>query len=199
MRREIEMSDAKWVLEPGCVVLVTSGSIERPNVMTFSWQTPIQGGKPARVSGSDRFPAEPCLLLLSINRERYTYELIKENPEVVVNVPGEELLRAVHGAGSASGRTRDKFKELSLTPVSAEKVRPPVISECIASLECAIRRFIPVGAHDLLVCEVVRADADSDLFRGNWIPERAKTLHYLGGRSYGVLERSVEVPGGGAP
>jgi flavin reductase (DIM6/NTAB) family NADH-FMN oxidoreductase RutF len=199
MRREVDMPDTKWILEPGCVLLATSGPMERPNVMTFSWQTPVQGGKPAGVSGSDRFSAEPCLLLLSINRTRYTYELIKKIPEIVVNVPGEELLSAVHGAGSATGRTMDKFKELSLTPVPAKKVRPPVISECIASLECAIRRFIPVGEHDLLVCEVMRAEADSDLFRGRWIPERAKTLHYLGGRSYGVLERSVEVPGGEAP
>jgi hypothetical protein len=41
--------------------------------------------------------------------------------------------------------------------------------------------------------------SDTDLFRSGWIPERAKTLHYLGGSSYGVLERRAEVPGGGSP
>ncbi len=199
MRGEVDISDAKWLLEPGCVVLVTSGRMEHPNVMTFSWQTPILGAKPERVSGPDRTPSEPCLVLLSINRTRYTYELIRDIPELVVNVPGEELVSAVHGAGSVTGRKMNKFKEFSLTPVPAKRVRPPLIADCIASLECAIRRFITVGAHDLLVCEVVRADADSDLFRGGWIPERAKTLHYLGGRSYGVLERSIEARAGGVP
>jgi flavin reductase (DIM6/NTAB) family NADH-FMN oxidoreductase RutF len=198
MRREVDVSDAKWLLEPGCVVLVTSGTTERRNVMTFSWQTPVQGGKPGRSSGPVPVPAEPCLVLLSINRTRYTYELIREISEVVINIPGEELVNAVHGAGSLTGRTTDKFMKFSLTPVPARRVRPPVIAECLASLECAIRRFIPAGPHDLLVCEVIRAEADADLFRGRWVPERAKTLHYLGGRSYGVLDRSVEASGGGA-
>jgi flavin reductase (DIM6/NTAB) family NADH-FMN oxidoreductase RutF len=197
MRGEVAVSDAKWLLEPGCVVLVTSGSMERPNVMTFSWQTPIQGWRPERGSGPDRIPPEPCLVLLSINRARYTYELIREIPELVVNVPGVGLVNAVHGAGSASGRNMNKFEKLYLTPAPSKLVRPPAVAECASSLECAIRRFIPVGSHDLLVCEVLRADADPDLFRGGWIPERARTLHYLGGRSYGVLERRVEAGEGG--
>jgi flavin reductase (DIM6/NTAB) family NADH-FMN oxidoreductase RutF len=198
MRREVDMSDAKWLLEPGCVVLVTSGAMERRNVMTFSWQTPVRGGKPGRSSSPEPVPPEPCLVLLSINRTRYTYELIREIPEVVINVPGAALVNAVHGAGSGTGRNIDKFREHSLTPVPAKRVRPPIIAECIASLECGISRFIPVGTHDLLVCEVIRAEADAGLFRGRWVPERAKTLHYLGGRAYGVLERSVEASGGGA-
>jgi len=33
--------------------------------------------------------------------------------------------------------------------------------------------------HDLLICEVVRAIADADLFDGKWIPEKFHTLHYL--------------------
>jgi flavin reductase (DIM6/NTAB) family NADH-FMN oxidoreductase RutF len=126
-------------------------------------------------------------------------EPIKEIPEVVVTVPGEEIVSTVHGAGSAAGRTEDKFKELSLTSVYAQRVRPPVTAKCIASLECAIRRFIPIGAHGLLVSEVMRAEVGSDLFRCRRIPERKKTLHSLEGKSYGVLERSVEVPGGGPP
>ena len=199
MRREVDMSEAKWLLEPGCVVLVTSGAMERRNVMTFSWQTPVRGGKPGTSSGPDPILEEPCLVLLSINRARFTYELIGEIPEVVINVPGEELVNAVHGAGSMTGRNTDKFKKLGLTPVSAERVRPPVVAECIASLECGISRFIPVGDHDLLVCEVLRAHADAERFNGKWIPKLAKTLHYLGGSSYGVLERSIEATGGGSP
>ena len=199
MRREVDMSEAKWLLEPGCVVLVTSGAMERRNVMTFSWQTPIRGGKQGRSSGPDLVLEEPCLVLLSINRARFTYELIREIPEVVINIPGEELVNAVHGAGSMTGRNTDKFKKLGLTPVPTERVWPPVIAECIASLECLISRFIPEGDHDLLVCEVLRAHADAERFNGKWIPNRAKTLHYLGGSSYGVLERSIEASVGGLP
>jgi len=49
--------------------------------------------------------------------------------------------------------------------------------------------------HDLLVCEVVRALADIELFDGKWIPEKFHTLHYLGGDKYGVMERTIEARG----
>jgi flavin reductase (DIM6/NTAB) family NADH-FMN oxidoreductase RutF len=46
--------------------------------------------------------------------------------------------------------------------------------------------------HDLLICEVLRAEADAELFDGRWIPEKFHTLHYLAGNLYGVLQRTVE-------
>ena len=58
MKKEVELNKAKWLVEPGCVVLVTSGTMENPNVMTFSWQTPVNN-------------ADPCLILLAISHVRY--------------------------------------------------------------------------------------------------------------------------------
>jgi len=76
MKKEVELSEAKWLVEPGCVVLVTSGTMENANVMTFSWQTPVNS-------------ADPCLILLAISHLRYSYELIKQNRQLVINVPGD--------------------------------------------------------------------------------------------------------------
>ncbi|MHC4356838.1 MAG: hypothetical protein ACYS0H_29415 [Planctomycetota bacterium] len=59
MKKQIQLSRAKWLVEPGCVVLVTSGSIDNPNVMTFSWQTPVNS-------------ADPCLVILAISHVRYS-------------------------------------------------------------------------------------------------------------------------------
>ena len=56
MKEEVELSKAKWLVEPGCVVLVTSGTMENANVMTFSWQTPINS-------------AYPCLGFHQLNNE----------------------------------------------------------------------------------------------------------------------------------
>ena len=106
MKRDVALKEAKWLVEPGCVVLVTTGTMERANIMTFSWQTPLRSG-------------EPCLVQLVINPNRYTYELIKQNKELVINVPGEELINEVHLAGITSGRRVDKFKEFGLTPLPA--------------------------------------------------------------------------------
>lgn len=182
MKKEVELSKAKWLVEPGCVVLVTSGTMENANVMTFSWQTPVN-------------TADPCLILLAISHIRYSYELIKQNHELVINVPGEELLEQTHFVGSVTGRNIDKFKESGLTPIPAKMVEPPLIKECAGHLECRVVETFKMQTHDLLVCEVVRAVADTELFDGKWIPERFHTLHYLGGNKYGLMEHTIEAHG----
>jgi flavin reductase (DIM6/NTAB) family NADH-FMN oxidoreductase RutF len=179
MKKEVELSKAKWLVEPGCVVLVTSGTIENANVMTFSWQTPVNS-------------ADPCLVLLAIHHARYSYDLIKQNHQLVINVPGEELLDQTHFVGEVTGRNIDKFKESGLTPIPATVVEPPLIEECAGHLECRVAEIFKMQTHDLLICEVLRAVADTDFFDGRWIPEKFHTLHYLCGNKYGVMERTIE-------
>lgn len=181
MKKEVELKKAKWLVEPGCVVLVTSGTTDHPNVMTLSWQTPVNS-------------ADPCLILLVISHVRYSYELIKKNHELVINVPGVELLEQTHFVGCVTGRGVDKFKESGLTPVAAGMVGPPLIEECAGHLECRVAEIFPMQTHDLLICEVVRAAADGDLFNGRWIPEKFHTLHYLCENQYGLMTRTVEAP-----
>jgi flavin reductase (DIM6/NTAB) family NADH-FMN oxidoreductase RutF len=184
MKTEIPLNRAQWLVEPGCVVMVTSGSMEKPNVMTFSWQTPANTGT-------------PCLVLLVMHHARYSYELIKQNRELVINVPGEALLEQTHFVGAVTGKDVDKFTESGLTPAPAKEVAPPLIEECAGHLECRVADTFEMETHDVLVCEVVRALADEDLFDGKWIPEKFHTLHYLGGTSYGVMDRGIETQGRG--
>jgi flavin reductase (DIM6/NTAB) family NADH-FMN oxidoreductase RutF len=182
LKKEVELNKAKWLVEPGCVVLVTSGTMENANVMTFSWQTPVNN-------------ADPCLVLLVINHIRYSYELIKQNHELVINIPGEELLEQTHFVGTVTGRNINKFKESGLTAIPAKMVEPPLIEECAGHLECRVAEIFKMQTHDLLVCEVVRAVADTELFDGKWIPEKFHTLHYLCGNKYGLMERTIEAHG----
>jgi flavin reductase (DIM6/NTAB) family NADH-FMN oxidoreductase RutF len=179
MKEEVKLSAAKWLLEPGCVVLVSSGTMKQHNVMTFSWQTPVNN-------------ADPCLILLAINKVRYSYVLIKQNRELVINVPGEDLLEQTHSAGALTGRGVDKFARCGLTPAPARRLAPPIVEECAAHLECRVSQAFEMETHDLLICEVVYAAADTEFFDGKWRPEKFHTLHYLGGRTYGMLGRSVE-------
>lgn len=179
MKNEIELKRAKWLVEPGCVLLVTSGNMETPNVMTFSWQTPVN-------------TADPCLILLAISHVRYSYELIKRSKELVINVPGADLLEQTHYVGVVSGRDIDKFKESGLTPVPAKIVQPPLIAECAGHLECRVTEIFKMQTHDLLICEVLRALAEEELFDGRWIPEKFHTLHYLRANSYGLLQQTVQ-------
>ena len=182
MKKEVKLSKSKWLVEPGCVVMVTSGTMEKANVMTFSWQTPVN-------------TADPCLILLVISHVRYSYELIKQNRQLVINVPGEELLEQTHFVGVVTGKEIDKFKESGLTPVPAKIVEPPLIAECAGHLECRVAEIFEMQTHDLLICEVVRALAEEELFDGKWIPEKFHTLHYLRGNNYGLMTRTIQARG----
>ncbi|MCU0913715.1 MAG: flavin reductase family protein [Planctomycetes bacterium] len=179
MKRSLPLNRAKWLVEPGCVVLVTGGTMEKANVMTISWQTPVQ-------------TADPCLVLLVMHQGRYTYELIRQNNELVINVPGADLLDQTHLVGTVSGRQIDKFKEAGLTAVPGQLVQPPLVAECAGHLECHVVQTFTVGNHDLLVCEVVHASVEEDFFDGAWIPEKFQTLHYMSATQYGLLGRRVD-------
>jgi len=181
MKKQVPLHQAKWLIEPGCVVLVTGGTMAKANVMTFSWQTPVH-------------TADPCQVLLVINQARYTYEFIKHSGELVINVPGADLLEPTHRVGCVTGRGIDKFKNSGLTPVAANVVEPPLIEQCAGHLECRVVQTFTMDTHDLLICEVVHASAEQDLFDGAWIPEKFHTLHYLNGNQYGLLQQRVEAP-----
>jgi len=71
-------------------------------------------------------------------------------------------------------------------------VELPLIKECPGHLECQVVHTFEMQTHDLLICEVLRAVADSDLFDDGWIPEKFHTLHYLYGNKYGLLQRTVK-------
>ena len=180
MKKDVPLNRAKWIIEPGCVVLVTGGTMEHANLMTFSWQTPIH-------------TSDPCMVLLVVSRVRYTYELIKQNNELTINVPGEVLLEQTLFVGSVTGRGLDKFARSGLTPVPAHVVRPPRIEECAGHLECRVIETHGVATHDLLICEVLHASAEEEFFDGAWIPEKFHTLHYMHGTQYGLLTRRIEV------
>lgn len=182
MKKQVQLSKAKWLVEPGCVVIVTSGTMGNANLMTFSWQTPVNS-------------TDPCLILLAISHARYSYELIRQNRELVINIPGEELLEQTHFVGQVTGKNVDKFKESGLTPIAASIVHPPLIKECPAHLECRVVETFKMQTHDLLICEVLQAIADTDFFDGKWIPEKFHTLHYLGGNKYGVMSHTIEARG----
>jgi flavin reductase (DIM6/NTAB) family NADH-FMN oxidoreductase RutF len=179
MKQDVPLKQAKWLIEPGCVVLVTGGTMDKANLMAVSWQTPVQ-------------TADPCLVLLVLNRIRYTYELIRQNNELVINVPGEDLLEQTHLCGTISGRKQDKWKKARLTPAPASVVQPPLIRECSGHLECRVMQTFSVTTHDLVVCEVVHASVEEGLFDGAWIPEKFHTLHYMQSDKYGIISRRLQ-------
>jgi flavin reductase (DIM6/NTAB) family NADH-FMN oxidoreductase RutF len=105
------------------LLLVTTGTDGKPNVMTIGWGT----------IGS--IWSRPIFIVL-VRPSRYTYSRLEQVSEFTVNVPPRELAEAVGYCGAVSGREHDKFEEMHLTLSPSREVRPPVINECVLHYEC---------------------------------------------------------------
>jgi flavin reductase (DIM6/NTAB) family NADH-FMN oxidoreductase RutF len=122
----------------------------RPNVLTL--------GEVFNIS-----IARPVIVGIAIRKERYSHGLISETGEYVVNLPNQVIADKVWYCGSVSGRTVDKFAASGLTPVPAQRVRPPLIAECPVNLECKVLGVQKIGDHDLFLGEVVVQHVDEDV------------------------------------
>jgi flavin reductase (DIM6/NTAB) family NADH-FMN oxidoreductase RutF len=126
---------------------------EKPNIITIAW---------IGVACS-----RPPILALGIRPGRYSHAIIRDSGQLVVNIPSGSLLKKVDWCGFVSGRDRDKFDQMGLTPIPGRKVRPPLIGECPVNLECQLRQVIPLGSHDLFLAEVVALWADEEVLDEN--------------------------------
>ena len=124
--------------------------------------------------------AEPPMLAIAVRSSRYSYQMIKETGEFVVNVPTEPIMRQVDFCGNKSGKDMDKFKETGLTPESASKVKAPIVKECPANFECKVRQSVHLGSHDLFVGEVVAVTIDKSILdaQGKIDYAKAKPIVY---------------------
>lgn len=147
---DLEYLEAMW---PMRTYLVTCGDLRaKANVIAVSFCMPVS--------------KEPPLLACAIGRAAFSRELIAAGGEFVVNVPPAGLRPKVYLCGSRSGRDGDKFRAADLTARPARRVKAPVVGECVAFMECLVRREVEAGDKVLFVGEVVEAYADETLTAG---------------------------------
>jgi flavin reductase (DIM6/NTAB) family NADH-FMN oxidoreductase RutF len=123
---------------------------------------------------------KPVIVGLGIAPERHSHRLLCECREFVVNLPTSALLDKVLSCGNVSGRNgQDKFAMTELTPVPAQRVKPPLIAECPVNLECRLLDDPePIGDHDLFKGEVLVEHVDAELIddEGNLRTDRLDML-----------------------
>lgn len=102
----------------------------------------------------------PPMVSISVRPERYSYSILRETGEFVINLTTRDLVYATDYCGVKSGRDVDKFKELGLTPAAASVVKAPLIKESPVNLECRISQTLSLGSHELFLAEVVAVHAD---------------------------------------
>ena len=69
---------------------------ERPNIITIAWTGTIC--------------SDPAMVYISVRPERYSYDILKESGEFVINLVTKDLTRAADFCGVRSGKDLDKFR-----------------------------------------------------------------------------------------
>jgi len=148
---KVPLDRSLYLLHPYNSCLITSKSKNgKLNIMTVAWIMPVS--------------ADPPLLAMSIRPERYSYSLILESGEFVVNIPTFDLAEQVLFCGRRSGREHNKFKVTSLHSRKALKVRAPAIKECVGHLECKVVGTSEAGDHTLIIGRIIEAYATEGHF-----------------------------------
>lgn len=119
---------------------------ERPNIITVAWAGTIC--------------TNPAMLSISVRPERYSYSIIKETGEFVVNLVTKDLIYATDYCGVKSGRDVDKFKEMGLHEAKSVMIYAPGIAESPVNIECRVVEIKELGSHHMFLAEVVSVDID---------------------------------------
>lgn len=135
------------MLYPLPVVMVSMADKNgKTNIITIAWAGTVC--------------TNPPMVSISVRPERYSYPILKETGEFVINLTTKELAFATDYCGVKSGRDVDKFKEMKLTPLKAKEVKAPLIQESPVNLECRVREILPLGSHHMFLADVAAVHAD---------------------------------------
>jgi flavin reductase (DIM6/NTAB) family NADH-FMN oxidoreductase RutF len=166
MKQKLGLSKVYQLLSFGPVVLISSRSGNKMNIMPISWVTPVD--------------FDPPLIALIIGDQSYTFKVVKRSKELVINIPSRSLVRKVVACGDCSGKNTDKFKKFRFTPIPSKKVKAPGIKECIASIECKVVDSSMANKYNIFIVKGVNCTINSGAFGKCFRADKVKPLLYLG-------------------
>ena len=140
------MEAGEYVISLPVVMVSLADAEGHPNIITLAWVGTVC--------------TNPPMVSISVRPERYSYPILKETGEFVINLTTKELTFATDYCGVKSGRDVDKFKEMGLTAIPASVVKAPMIWESPVNIECKVREVKPLGSHDMFLADVVAVHAD---------------------------------------
>ena len=135
------------MLNPVPAVMVSvADSQGQSNIITIAWAGTVC--------------TNPPMVSISVRPERYSYHMIEETGEFVINLTTEELIKACDYCGVTSGRDHDKWTEMQLTKLPMETVAVPGIAESPVCIACRVIRKEELGSHTMFLAEVVGVSVD---------------------------------------
>lgn len=184
MRKDKGEKESRTIWKPGTfiyplpVVMVSCGDMEKSNIITVAW-TGITNTNPA-------------ICYISVRPERYSYNIIKEKGEFVINLTNQKLAYATDWCGVKTGAKVDKFKQMHLTKQKAQNVKCPIIKESPVAIECKVKEIRNLGSHDMFIAEILSIDVDNKYIdeKGAFDITKCDLITYSNGK-YFSLGKSI--------
>lgn len=153
-------------------VMVTCGDMKNSNIITVAWTGILN--------------TNPAMVYISVRPIRYSYKLIKENKEFVINLTNKKLAYATDWCGVRTGAKYDKFKQMNLHKEKGKFVKCPLIKESPVAIECKVKEIINLGSHDMFIAEVLSIDADEKYIdeKGAFDISKCDLIAYANGGYY---------------
>ena len=169
---------AKTMWKPGTfiypipAVMVSCGNMEKSNIITVAWTGILN--------------TNPAMCYISVRPERYSYNIIKDSGEFVINLTSKDLTYATDWCGVKSGRNFDKFKEMKLTKEKCNFVNCPAIKESPVSIECKVKEIKELGSHHMFMAEILSIDADEKYIdeKGAFDISKCNLVAYANGKYF---------------
>lgn len=164
------------LIAPIPAVMVSVGDMEKSNIITVAW-CGITNTVPPKT-------------YISVRPSRYSYDIIKEKGEFVINLVPTTLAKAADYCGVYTGKKVDKFEKCGFTKESATKVSAPLIGECPISIECKVTDIIPLGSHHMFLADILAVNVEKRLLDGDKLCiNRAHLCAFAHGEYYKLGER----------
>ncbi len=157
-RKEKTMGKQHWkpgnMLNPVPAVMVSVTDKEgKSNIITVAWAGTVC--------------TNPPMVSISVRPSRYSYQILEETGEFVINLTNESLVKACDYCGVVSGRDVDKFAKTGLTPIPMEHVHAMGIDESPVNMECKITEKRELGSHTMFIAEIVGVTVDDQYMDEN--------------------------------
>jgi flavin reductase (DIM6/NTAB) family NADH-FMN oxidoreductase RutF len=123
------------------------------------------------------FSTQPPVIIFSParrlrdNTTKHTLQNVMEVPEVVINIVTYDMVQQTSLASCEYSKGVDEFVKAGFTKEPATKVRPPMVKESKARLECRVLELKSLGdeggAGQLVLCEVLCLHLANELLDSN--------------------------------
>lgn len=142
------------------------------------------------------FSSNPPIVIFSPSRRlrdnttKHTLQNVLEVPEVVINMVTYDIVQQTSLASCEYPKGVDEFDKAGFTKEPATLIKPPMVKESKAKLECKVLEVKPLGeeggAGQLVICEVLKLHLDESLLDENkkFVQQNLELVARLGGDWY---------------